>query len=135
MTRLGCRVLRLRAEPLGDFGAGAAYCPADCLQTPDGTIGILDFLALLAAWGSPAGEPCDLDGDGVVGLGDFTALLSAWGVCPLPSLPPTSGRPVAASQRTKLLAAWGPCTGDCPGDLDGDGVVGIRDLLILNERR
>jgi hypothetical protein len=29
-----------------------------------------------------------------------------------------------------LLAAWGPCPG-CPADLDGDGSVGITDLLQL----
>ncbi len=29
-----------------------------------------------------------------------------------------------------LLAAWGPCPG-CPADLDGDGTAGINDLLIL----
>ncbi|MHC4415547.1 MAG: FG-GAP-like repeat-containing protein [Planctomycetota bacterium] len=31
-----------------------------------------------------------------------------------------------------LLGAWGPCPPEpCPADLDGDGSVGIRDLLIL----
>ena len=30
-----------------------------------------------------------------------------------------------------LLASWGPCKGDCPADLDGNGFVGIGDLLIL----
>jgi hypothetical protein len=29
-----------------------------------------------------------------------------------------------------LLAAWGPCDG-CPADLDGNGAVGIVDLLLL----
>ena len=29
-----------------------------------------------------------------------------------------------------LLAAWGPCAG-CPEDLDQDGVVGIIDFLAL----
>jgi hypothetical protein len=29
-----------------------------------------------------------------------------------------------------LLASWGPCPA-CPADLDGDGLVGINDLLIL----
>ena len=29
-----------------------------------------------------------------------------------------------------LLGAWGPCDG-CPEDLDGDGQVGVGDLLIL----
>ena len=49
----------------------------------DGTVGIVDFLALLAAWG-PCPDPCppncpaDLDGDCVVGIIDFLALLDNW---------------------------------------------------------
>jgi len=34
----------------------------------------------------------------------------------------------------RRLAAWGPCPAppdDCPADLDGDGLVGITDFLIL----
>ncbi len=49
----------------------------------DGTVGITDFLTLLAAWGpcpdSPAACPADLDGDGVVGITDFLILLANWG--------------------------------------------------------
>ncbi len=30
-----------------------------------------------------------------------------------------------------LLGAWGRCPGDCPADLDGDGVVGTSDLILL----
>ena len=30
----------------------------------------------------------------------------------------------------QLLAAWGPCPG-CTADLDGDGVVGILDFVDL----
>ncbi len=50
----------------------------------DGTVGILDFLMLLAGWG-PCDEPClpscpgDLDGDCTVGIEDFLALLANWG--------------------------------------------------------
>ncbi len=50
----------------------------------DGTVGIVDFLLLLAAWG-PCSDPCppscpgDLDGDCVVGIIDFLALLGNWG--------------------------------------------------------
>jgi len=49
----------------------------------DGTVGILDFLALLAAWG-PCPGPCpptclaDLDGDCTVGILDFLILLANW---------------------------------------------------------
>jgi len=48
----------------------------------DGTVGITDFLALLAQWGvcaDPASCPADLDGDGAVGIQDFLDLLAAWG--------------------------------------------------------
>jgi hypothetical protein len=56
-------------------------CPgdADC----DGEVGVLDFLALLAAWGPQAGpHPADFDGDGEVGVIDFLAQLANWGACP-----------------------------------------------------
>ena len=48
----------------------------------DGSVGIIDFLALLAAWGPNPGHPADLDGDDMVGITDFLALLAAWGPCP-----------------------------------------------------
>ena len=47
----------------------------------DGTVGIVDFLALLANWG-PCEPGCclaDLDIDGTVGLTDFQLLLGNWG--------------------------------------------------------
>jgi subtilisin family serine protease len=47
----------------------------------DGTVGINDFLLLLAAWGPcPVDDDClaDLDGDGVVGVVDFLTLLANW---------------------------------------------------------
>ena len=57
-------------------------CPPGDLDG-DGTIGILDFLSLLAAWG-PCPAPCppscvaDLDGDCDVGITDFLLLLANW---------------------------------------------------------
>ena len=47
----------------------------------DGTVGILDLLALLAAWGTNPGGPPDLDGDGTVGILDLLTLLANWGPC------------------------------------------------------
>lgn len=38
---------------------------------------------------------------------------------------------VNVSDMLLLLAAWGQCDGDCPADLNGDGVVDVSDLLIL----
>lgn len=53
-----------------------------CLADLDGdtVVGILDFLDLLAAWGTPG--PGDIDCDGTVGIVDFLAMLSVWGSCP-----------------------------------------------------
>lgn len=55
-------------------------CPWDLDQS--GTVGINDFLDLLAAWDSNPGGPPDFDGDGTVGITDFLDLLSHWDDCP-----------------------------------------------------
>ena len=47
----------------------------------DGEVGILDFLGLLAAWGTDDPD-YDIVPDGNVGIEDFLALLAAWGPCP-----------------------------------------------------
>jgi hypothetical protein len=54
-----------------------------CLGDLDGdsTVGVTDFLLLLAVWGPCPGCVEDLDGDGVVGVTDFLLLLAAWGDC------------------------------------------------------
>ncbi|MCH8165487.1 MAG: FG-GAP repeat protein [Planctomycetes bacterium] len=67
-------------------GSGSAYlfdassCPWDLDGT--GSVGILDLLALLAAWGTDPGGPPDFDGDGTVGILDLLTLLANWGPCP-----------------------------------------------------
>ena len=38
---------------------------------------------------------------------------------------------VGSSDLIILLGAWGRCPGECPADLDGDGVVGTGDLILL----
>ena len=58
---------------------GASTCLWDCESAPDGSVGINDFLALLAQWGIPGS--CDFDGGGV-GINDFLDLLANWGPCP-----------------------------------------------------
>ncbi len=55
-------------------------CPWD--TGGDGIVGIVDFLNLLALWGTNPGGPPDFDADGVVGILDFLSLLGAWGPCP-----------------------------------------------------
>ncbi|MHC4217700.1 MAG: hypothetical protein ACYSU7_04505 [Planctomycetota bacterium] len=65
---------------VGTVTINALTCPWDL--DAGGDVGITDFLALLAAWGTfPVGPP-DFDGDGIVGVGDFLALLANWGPCP-----------------------------------------------------
>ncbi len=54
-------------------------CPWDC-SDGDGAVGIGDFLAMLATWGTTGGS-CDFDGGGV-GITDFLLLLANWGPCP-----------------------------------------------------
>ena len=56
------------------FDLDPLFADVDC----DGTVGITDFLALLAAWGPNPGHPADLDGDGFVGITDFLFLLASW---------------------------------------------------------
>ena len=141
----------------GDFAVGFALCPSDCLQTPDGVVGIQDLLAVLSLWGTEAGGgpggPCDTDFDGVIGLVDFVAVLDTWGPCVLSSAAGAApDRTVRAVRRSPSVAArsadldgdglvdvgdlqtlqtaWGPC-GDCRADLDGDGRVDVRDMLSL----
>ena len=57
-------------------------CPWDCGDPTDEQVGIVDFLTLLAQWGSPGA--CDFDGDSV-GITDFLKLLAHWGPCPPPA--------------------------------------------------
>ncbi|MHC4416671.1 MAG: hypothetical protein ACYS0G_15475 [Planctomycetota bacterium] len=59
-------------------------CPVPCPWDLDGngSVGITDLLALLAAWGTDPGGPPDFDGDGFVGISDLLMLLANWGPCP-----------------------------------------------------
>jgi hypothetical protein len=54
----------------------AQPCAADL--SGDGTVNVVDFLLLLAAWGGPDG---DVDGDGTTDINDFLELLARWGPC------------------------------------------------------
>ena len=55
-------------------------CPADL--DASGHVGIEDFLALLAAWGTNPDGPPDFDGDDDVDMDDLTRLIADWGECP-----------------------------------------------------
>ncbi|MCH8152968.1 MAG: hypothetical protein IH830_11425, partial [Planctomycetes bacterium] len=60
---------------------GGDPCPWDL--NGSGDVGILDLLALLAAWG-PCEAPCppDFDGGGTVDIFDLLTLIANWGACP-----------------------------------------------------
>jgi hypothetical protein len=62
---------------------------------------------------------CEDDGD--------DAPPPAPGTSPAPS-------PDAADLLSTVLQAWGTCAAPCPADLDGDGAVGARDLLMALTR-
>ncbi len=60
----------------------SAKCACSWDLDGDANVGILDLLALLAAWGTDPGGPPDFDGDGTVGILDLLTLLANWGPCP-----------------------------------------------------
>jgi hypothetical protein len=60
------------------FYAADFDCPEDV--NGDGTVDVLDLLAVLAAWGNTSG-PEDINNDGTVDVLDLLALLAAWGPC------------------------------------------------------
>ena len=62
-------------------------CPSEQEPCPwdlngSGDVGILDLLALLAAWGPNPGDPADFDGNGTVDIFDLLTLIANWGPCP-----------------------------------------------------
>ncbi|MCH8344693.1 MAG: FG-GAP repeat protein [Planctomycetes bacterium] len=67
--------------------SGSAYifegvCPCPWDLDGSGDVGILDLLALLAAWGPNPGHPADFDGNGTVDIFDLLTLIANWGACP-----------------------------------------------------
>ncbi len=70
-------------------GDGPGPCDSLCAWDLNGSgdVGILDLLALLAAWGANPGHPADFDGDGNVGILDLLTLLANWGPCPRDATP------------------------------------------------
>jgi hypothetical protein len=73
----------LGGPPVADMGA-YEFQNGSCDLDGSGTVGVGDFLDLLAAWGDcpdpcPPSCPADFDGDCTVGVGDFLILLANWG--------------------------------------------------------
>ena len=60
--------------PVPDCTGSVVLCDLD----GDGIVGVLDFLALLSAWGPNPNHPADLDLDGDVGVSDVLILLANW---------------------------------------------------------
>ncbi len=69
--------------PAQSLFSGLAFPAAACTEDldADGSVGVGDLLALLAAWGPNPGHAADLDGDGAVSVTDLLQLLGAWGSC------------------------------------------------------
>ena len=64
------------------FSIAGAVCTGGPLPGDlncDGVVGIADFLAVLAAWGSCESCPADLDGDGIIGVDDLLIIIENWG--------------------------------------------------------
>ncbi len=86
---IGTAIVGAWADDDYGYASGSAYL-FDATGTPetcqwdlngDGSVGILDLLALLAVWGSDPGGPPDFEGDGNVGILDLLTLLANWGPC------------------------------------------------------
>ncbi|HEU5323144.1 MAG TPA: VCBS repeat-containing protein, partial [Methylomirabilota bacterium] len=85
----------------------------------------------------------DFNGDGALDVAMSAQVdVGAWWYTGVVIIDGTAGTPplpgdvdgdglVGIADLLALLAAWGPCTGACPADFDGDGAVGITDLLIV----
>jgi Ca2+-binding EF-hand superfamily protein len=91
--------------------------------------------ALLDDWGKTDSK-FDLDGDGTVGMTDMLALLKQMANELAQSSPgdPGAVTPGTAGQTRlqQLMAAWGKT--DSQFDLNADGKVGIRDMLMMLAR-
>ena len=100
----------------------------------DGTVGVIDLLAIIGAWGGPCVG--DINGDGTVDVIDLLAIIGAWGNTGGPEDLDEDGI-VAVGDLLIVISNLG-CTGniildecDIPGDLNGDGVVDVTDLLAV----
>ena len=56
------------------------FCAPD--MDNSGSVGPLDLVTLIVAWGTNPGGPPDFDANGVVNVPDLLMLLGNWGPCP-----------------------------------------------------
>lgn len=87
----GVAVVSSESDDEIDTDSGAVYFidGIQCVQyergdsNADGTTGVVDFLAVLMAWGPCVDNcPADGNGDGIVGIIDFLNVLSNWSATP-----------------------------------------------------
>ena len=78
---------------VGTLGLGGQELWLDCLEgdsngnqskpgdaNGDGTVNVMDLLAVIQAWGACSGDcPADLNGDGTVNVMDLLMVLENWG--------------------------------------------------------
>ncbi len=125
-SRILCAVASLSVATAGHAGT---LCPWDCNAAGgDGTVGISDFLLLLAQWGGPGS--CDIDGGGV-GITDFLGLLANWGPCPVGGACCNPGDGSCQEQTPADCTAAGGVYGgdrtDC-ADSDADRIPDVFEL-------
>jgi len=65
---------------VGSVNVNALSCPWDL--DGSGVVDTIDFLGLLAQWGTSPPGPPDMNLDGIVDTLDFLDLLAHWGPCP-----------------------------------------------------
>jgi parallel beta-helix repeat protein/predicted outer membrane repeat protein len=123
-----------RGSPAIDAGSND-FVPKDVTTDLDGNPRFVDGtgdgfaivdMGAFEFQGPPApGIPGDLNGDGFVDHLDLIILLEAWGPCPAAAMsaPPVDPPPAEPGANGR--------GGSCVGDLNGDGVVDVFDLLIL----
>ncbi len=125
--RILCAVATLSLATAGHAGT---LCPWDCTAGGgDGTVGISDFLLLLAQWGGPG--TCDIDGGGV-GITDFLGLLANWGPCPVGGACCNPGDGGCLAQTPADCSAAGGIYGGDGTDCTDSDVDRIPDVFELN---
>jgi hypothetical protein len=88
-------------------GPLVAALPCDADLDNDGTVGVTDFLDLLALWGTDPAGPPDFNDDGTVGVEDFLTLLAQWGPIAFdfgPQFPHTEAHQIGL----EMMGAGGP---------------------------
>jgi hypothetical protein len=109
--------------------AHAQPCPWDCGDPADGSVNIVDFLALIAQWGQ-VGTSCDVNGGGV-DVTDFLEMIANWGPCPVVGAccDPADGS-CSTETATDCASAGGVFAGDgtdCT-DTDHDRIPDVFEL-------